>query len=101
MRFDWSQNQKQDILKAQAAVKEAGYEDILRVDKDKFAVIKNTVKVYFQPIKREGNTRRYQAAKKAINGVDDSSSWVNTFGNRRKTVFIHAYILIDLSPRDK
>jgi hypothetical protein len=95
-------NQKQDILKkAQAAVKEAGYEDILIVDRDKFAVVKNRAKVYFRPLKREGNTRRYQEAKRNIEGIADNSVCRNGFGMKQKMVFIHPHMLMDLEKRDQ
>lgn len=39
MKFDWKPESKARYFKkAEAAVKEAGYEDILIVDRDKFAV---------------------------------------------------------------
>ena len=102
MKFDWKPESKARYFKkAEAAVKEAGYEDILIVDRDKFATVKNMVKVYFQPIKRAGNTRRYHAARKAIQGVNDNSTYENDFGNRGKAVFIHPYILMDFAKCDQ
>lgn len=102
MKFDWKPESKARYFqKAEAAVKAAGYEDILIVDRDKFATVKNMVKVYFKPIKRKGNTKRYHAARKAIQGVGDNSIYRNEFGNNGKTVFIHAYILMDFAKRDQ
>ena len=46
MRFDWKPEPKERYFrKAEAAVKAAGFDDILRVDRDQFSVIKGTVKV--------------------------------------------------------
>ena len=51
MRFDWKPESKDRYFrKAEAAVKAAGFDDILRVDKDQFSIVKGTVKVHFKPI---------------------------------------------------
>ena len=51
MRFDWKPESKERYFrKATAAVKAAGFDDILRVDKDQFSIVKGTVKVHFKPI---------------------------------------------------
>lgn len=50
MRFDWKPESKERYFrKAEAAVKAAGFNDILRVDRDQFSVVKGTVKVHFKP----------------------------------------------------
>lgn len=67
MRFDWKPESKERYFrKAEAAVKAAGFDDILRVDRDQFSVIKGTVKVHFKPISRDGKTRRWWEAKRTI-----------------------------------
>lgn len=49
MRFDWKPESKEKYFrKATAAVKAAGFDDILRVDKDQFSIVKGTVKVHFK-----------------------------------------------------
>lgn len=49
MRFDWKPESKERYFrKAEAAVKAAGFDDILQIDKDQFSIIKGTVKVFFQ-----------------------------------------------------
>ena len=49
MRFDWKPESKERYFrKAEAAVKAAGFDDILRVDKDQFSIVKGTVKVHFK-----------------------------------------------------
>jgi hypothetical protein len=49
MRFDWKPESKERYFrKAEAAVKAAGFDDILRVDRDQFSVVKGTVKVHFR-----------------------------------------------------
>lgn len=49
MRFDWKPESKDRYFrKAEAAVKAAGFDDILRVDRDQFSIVKGTVKVHFQ-----------------------------------------------------
>ena len=43
MRFDWKPESKERYFrKAEAAVKAAGFDDILRVDRDQFSVVKGT-----------------------------------------------------------
>ena len=65
MRFDWKPESKERYFrKAEAAVKAAGFDDILRVDKDQFSIVKGTVKVHFKPISRDGKTRRWWEAKR-------------------------------------
>lgn len=65
MRFDWKPESKERYFrKAEAAVKAAGFDDILRVDRDQFSVVKGTVKVHFKPISRDGKTRRWWEAKR-------------------------------------
>lgn len=55
MRFDWKPESKDRYFrKAEAAVKAAGFDDILRVDRDQFSIVKGTVKVHFKPISRDG-----------------------------------------------
>ena len=62
MRFDWKPESKERYFrKAEAAVKAAGFDDILRVDRDQFSIVKGTVKVHFKPIcKREVNADEYE-----------------------------------------
>lgn len=68
MSFDWQPESKDRYFrKAEAAVKAAGFDDILQISKEQFAITKSTVKVYFKPIPREGKTRRWWEAKKSIN----------------------------------
>ena len=44
MRFDWKPESKERYFrKAEAAVKAAGFDDILRVDRDQFSAVKGTV----------------------------------------------------------
>ena len=57
MSFDWRPESKDRYFrKAEAAVKAAGFDDILQISKEQFAITKSTVKVYFKPIPREGKT---------------------------------------------
>ena len=44
MRFDWKPESKERYFrKAEAAVKAAGFDDILRVDRDQFSVVKGGI----------------------------------------------------------
>lgn len=71
MRFDWKPESKDRYFrKAEAAVKAAGFDDILRVDRDQFSIVKGTVKVHFKPISRDGKTRRWWEAKRTIENIE-------------------------------
>lgn len=97
-----NRNQKRDISKkAEAAVKAAGFDDILRVDRDQFSVIKGTVKVHFKPISRDGKTRRWWEAKKSIAGMQEQSGGRDEFGRKKKTIFIHAYMVLEMEEQDR
>lgn len=75
MRFDWKPESKERYFrKAEAAVKAAGFDDILRVDRDQFSVVKGTVKVHFKPISRDGKTRRWWEAKRTNENIQTETS---------------------------
>ena len=102
MRFDWKPESKERYFrKAEAAVKAAGFDDILRVDRDQFSAIKGTVKVHFKPISRDGKTRRWWEAKKSIAGMQEQSGGRDEFGRKKKTIFIHAYMILEMEEQDR
>lgn len=87
MSFDWRPESKDRYFrKAEAAVKAAGFNDILQISKEQFAITKSTVKVYFKPIPREGKTRRWWEAKKSIAGMQEQSGGRDEFGKKKKTI---------------
>lgn len=54
MRFDWKPESKERYFrKAEAAVKAAGFDDILRVDRDQFSIIKGMVKVQMKTYRQK------------------------------------------------
>lgn len=60
MRFDWERESKERYYKkAEAAVKAAGFDDILQVDRLRFSVVRGEMRVYFKPFSRDGKTRRW------------------------------------------
>ena len=102
MRFDWKPESKERYFrKAEAAVKAAGFDDILRVDRDQFSIVKGTVKVHFKPISRDGKTRRWWEAKKSIAGMQEQSGGRDEFGRKKKTIFIHAYMVLEMEEQDR
>ena len=102
MRFDWKPESKDRYFrKAEAAVKAAGFDDILRVDRDQFSIVKGTVKVHFKPISRDGKTRRWWEAKKSITGMQEQSGGRDEFGRKKKTIFIHAYMVLEMEEQDR
>lgn len=102
MRFDWKPESKERYFrKAEAAVKAAGFDDILRIDRDQFSIVKGTVKVYFKPISRDGMTRRWWEAKRTLEGMSEQSAGRDQFGRKRKTIFIHAYMVLEMEEQDR
>lgn len=102
MSFDWQPESKDRYFrKAEAAVKAAGFDDILRVDRDQFSVVKGTVKGHFKPISRDGKTRRWWEAKKSIAGMQEQSGGRDEFGRKKKTIFIHAYMILEMEEQDR
>ena len=94
MSFDWRPESKDRYFrKAEAAVKAAGFDDILQISKEQFAITKSTVKVYFKPIPRE--------AKKSITGMQEQSGGRDEFGRKKKTIFIHAYMILEMEEQDR
>ena len=94
MSFDWRPESKDRYFrKAEAAVKAAGFDDILQISKEQFAITKSTVKVYFKPIPREG--------KKSITGMQEQSGGRDEFGRKKKTIFIHAYMILEMEEQDR
>lgn len=65
MRFDWKPESKDRYFrKAEAAVKAAGFDDILRVDRDQFSIVKRErlricMKCLRQKTSSAGNTRAF------------------------------------------
>ena len=95
MSFDWRPESKDRYFrKAEAAVKAAGFDDIL-------PITTSTVKVYFKPIPREGKTRRWWEAKKSIAGMQEQSGGRDEFGRKKKTIFIHAYMVLEMEEQDR
>ena len=102
MSFDWQPESKDRYFrKAEAAVKAAGFDDILQISREQFAITKSTVKVYFKPIPREGKTRRWWEAKKSIAGMQEQSGGRDEFGRKKKTIFIHAYMILEMAEQDR
>ena len=102
MSFDWQPESKDRYFrKAEAAVKAAGFDDILQISREQFAITKSTVKVYFKPIPREGKTRRWWEAKRTIENMHEVSPASDEFGRKKKTIFIHAYMVLEMEEQDR
>lgn len=84
-----------------AAVKAAGFDDILRVDRDQFSIVKGTVKVHFKPISRDGKTRRWWEAKRTIENMHEVPPAKDQFGRKHKSIFIHAYMILEMEEQDR
>lgn len=72
-----------------------------KVDRDQFSVVKGTVKVHFKPISRDGKTRRWWEAKRTIENMHEVPPAKDQFGKKHKSVFIHAFMILEMEEQDK
>lgn len=104
MGIDLEQELKEKyFLKAEELIQEAGFEDLLKVKREAFAMLYGKVKVYFQPIPRKKrNILRWKLAKQAIDELKEikAMGYRDECGNRHESIFIHAYILLEMEQED-
>lgn len=97
-----NRNQKIDISEKQRQQsRQRGFDDILRVDRDQFSIVKGTVKVHFKPISRDGKTRRWWEAKRTIENMHEVPPAKDQFGRKHKSIFIHAYMILEMEEQDR
>lgn len=102
MSFDWKEESKERYFrKAEQQVETAGFGDILQIEKGSFATVKGRVKVFFKPIERAGNTRQWKKAKKTLKNVVECPAMRDTCGKEMKTIFIHAYMILEMEEQDR
>ena len=102
MRFDWKPESKDRYFrKAEAAVKAAGFDDILRVYRYHFSILIGTVMLHFKPISRDVNTRRWWEAKRTIENMHEVPPAKDQFGRKHKSIFIHAYMILEMEEQDR
>lgn len=101
MSFDWQQTTKERYWKkVEKMTKAAGLDGFLVVDREKFGIIKDKVKVYFVRIRRDRNTRRWSEAVSSIEGIKEITE-KDMSGKKIKGTFINAYVLLDMEKRDR
>ena len=95
-------NKHKYLKRAEAAVEKAGYGGFLIVDRSKFAITgRKNAKIYFLPIPRKGNTKKFETAIRALGGgVAERRSANRGFGKGR-TVRLLGYMYIPLDKRDR
>ncbi len=102
MSFDWKAESKERYFrKAEEKVKAAGFDDILQVDKTIFAIGRDTVKVHFKMIPRRGKTKRWWEAKRKIKELEEQKPTKDNYGRAEKTIFIHAYMILEMEEQDR
>ena len=75
MRFDWKPESKDRYFrKAEAAVKAAGF---------------------------DGKTRRWWEAKRTIENMHEVPPAKDQFGRKHKSIFIHAYMILEMEEQDR
>lgn len=103
MSFDWQQASKERYFRrAEELIKAAGFEDFLQIDRSQFGIVTGkTVKVHIQPIKRNGNMRRWWEAKRVIPEFRECPAPRNQYGKPEKTIFLRGYFEIEMEEQDK
>ena len=101
MSFDWQQSTKERYWKKVEEMTEAaGLDGFLVVDREKFGIIKDKVKVYFVKIRRAGNTRRWSEAVRSIEGINEIVE-KDANGKKIKGIYINAYVVLDMEKKDR
>ena len=102
MGFNWSERAKERYFKkARKQIREAGYQDFLKVRTDRFGICKGNAKVYLKPISRQGQTKKWWEAKRNMKNLKEQGSTSDCFGRKRRMIYIHGYLLIELEEKDK
>lgn len=93
--FDWSEENKEKYYKkADILIRNAGYADFLKVDRNGIGVKgKNIVKVFLVPILRKGNVRKWNKTKKEISGFKDRKQPLK---GKEQFIHLHGWIEMEL-----
>lgn len=96
MSFDWQQESKEKYFhRAEEKIAAAGFGDFLHVDRSQFGVIgERAVKVYVQSVRRRGNVRKWQEARRTISGFKECPAPRKANGKKETTIFLHGYFEI-------
>lgn len=103
MSFDWQQDSKEKYyVAAEKAIKAAGFDDLLKVDRGAFGTMKdNRVKVHIIPFRRDGNTKHWWEAKRNIENLYEQQTQKDSYGRKQKTILIHGFMLFEMEESDK
>lgn len=103
MGFDWKPESKERYFrKVEKKIEAAGFGKFLQVDRSQFGVVlKKSVKVYLQPIRRNGNMRRWWDAKREISELKELPATKNLYGQRDKMIFLYGYFEMEMEEQDK
>lgn len=98
MSFDWRPESKERYFqKAERKIKEAGFDDILSIDRTAFGTVrKDTVKVYMKKVHRKGNAKRWREAKKEFPELKECEPPKNRYGRKEKTIFLKGYFELEM-----
>lgn len=55
----------------------------------------------FKPISRDGKTRRWWEAKRTIENMHEVPPTKDQFGRKHKSIFIHAYMILEMEEQDR
>lgn len=103
MSFDWQQESKERYFrKVEEIIGAAGFEEFLQIDRSQFGIVTGkSVKVHVHPVRRTGNVRRWQQAKREIPEFREYPAPRNQYGKPEKTLFLRGYFEIEMEEQDK
>ena len=103
MSFQWTSEEKEKyFVTAENQIEAAGFTDLLKVDRGSFGISgKGMVKIFIVPFHRQGFTRHWWEAKRAMENLHEVEPPRNQFGKKEKTILIHGYMLIEMEEVDR
>ena len=102
MGFNWQQDTKERYYqRAEETIEAAGFGNLLRVERTAFGITgREFVRVYFEPIHRKGNTRRWWDAKRAIGNLKETKPPKDSYGRKQATFMIRGFIEFEMEEQD-
>lgn len=103
MSFDWQQESKEWYFRiAEEQIEAAGFDGFIGIDRSQFGTVGNErVRVYTQPIHRNGNMRRWWEAKRTLENFHEVKVPRDQFRRNAKTIFLRGYFEIEMEGGDR
>lgn len=103
MGFNWQQDAKERYYqRTEETIEAAGFGDFLHVERTAFGITgSELVRVYLEPIHRQGNMRRWWAAKRAIGNLKEPKPPKDSYGRKQETLMIRGFIEFEMEEQDR